>query len=70
MVDEQIIRKIRKTYILDVICNKFYLGEVQEEALGQCTEQGISAPRKEVLSLYQQSAQEKKTSWVVEKMSF
>ena len=53
MVDEQIIRKIRKTYILDVICNKFYLGEVQEEALGQCTEQGISAPRKEVLSLYQ-----------------
>ena len=41
----------RKTYILDVICNRFYFGEVQEETLGQCSEQGISVaqhPEKKV----------------------
>ena len=31
----------RKTYILDVIGNKFYFGEVQEEILVQCSGQGI-----------------------------
>ena len=58
----------RKTYILDVICNRFYFGEVQEDVLGQCSEQGILAPRKESLSVYQWSAPEKKTSRVVEEM--
>ena len=38
-------------YILDVICNKFYFGEVQEDVPGQCSGQGISAPRKEGLSI-------------------
>ena len=41
----------RKTYILAVICNRFYFGEVQAGALGQCSEQGISAvqhPEKKV----------------------
>ena len=43
----------RKAYILDVICNRFYLGEVQEDVIGQCTGQGISEPRAEGLSVYQ-----------------
>ena len=55
-------------YILDVICNRFYFGEVQEEVLVQCTEQGISAPRIEDLSYYQQSASERETSRVVEEI--
>ena len=55
-------------YILDVICNRFYFGEVQEEVLVQCTEQGISAPRTEDLSYYQQSASERETSRVVEEI--
>ena len=50
----------RKAYILDVICNRFYFGEVQEEVLGQCSGQGISAPREEGLSVYQWSDPEKK----------
>ena len=50
----------KKTYILDVICNRFYIGEVQEEVLGQCSGQGISAPRGEGLSVYQWSVPEKK----------
>ena len=37
---------MRKTCILDVICNRFYFGEVQEEVLGQCSGQGILLPRK------------------------
>ena len=49
----------RKTYILDVVYNIFYFGEVQEEALGQCIRQGISAPIKEGLSVYQWSVPEK-----------
>ena len=50
----------RKTYILDVICNRFYFEEVQEEVLGQRIEQGISAPWEECLSAYQWSVPEKK----------
>ena len=53
---------------MDVTCNRFYFGEVQEEVLGQCSGQGISAPRKEGLSVYQWSVSEKKTSRVVEEM--
>ena len=33
----------------------FYFGEIQEEVLGQCSGQSISAPRKEGLSIYQWS---------------
>ena len=40
----------RKTYILDVICNRCYCGNVQEEVLGQCCEQGISISRTEGVS--------------------
>ena len=58
----------RKTYILDVIYNRFYFGEVQENVLRQCSGQGVSAPRKEGLSVYQWSVPEKKTSRVVEEM--
>ena len=50
----------KKTYILVVICNKFYFGEVQEEV--QASSVGrvyISAPRKEGLSVYQWSLSEK-----------
>ena len=50
----------KKTYILDVICNIFYFGEVQEEVLGQCSGQGISVPREESLFVYQWSVSEKK----------
>ena len=57
-------------YILDVICNRFYFEDVQEEVLGQFSGQGISAPRKESLSVHQRSVPEKKTSRVVEKMPF
>ena len=49
----------RKTYVLDVICNRLYFGEVQEEVLGQCNGQGISAPRAEGLPFYQWSVPEK-----------
>ena len=50
------MRNRRKTYILDVLCNKFYFGEVQEEVLGQCSGQdSITANRREVLSVYQWS---------------
>ena len=54
-------------YILDVIWNRFYFQEVQKEVLGQCSEQGISVPRKEGLSVYKWSISEK-TSRVVEEM--
>ena len=37
----------RTVYVLDVICNRFYFEEVQEEVIGQCTGQGISAPTTE-----------------------
>ena len=56
-------------YILDVICKKIYFGEVKQEVLGQCSRQGISAPRKEGLSVYQWSVTEEKTSRVVVEMS-
>ena len=47
-------------YILDVICNKFYFGEVQEKVLGQCSGQGyISAPRTEGPSVYPRAVLEK-----------
>ena len=47
-------------YILDVICNRFYFGEIQEEVIGQWSGQGISAPRPEGLSIYRWSLPEKK----------
>ena len=58
----------RKTYILDVICNRFYFGEVQEEVLGQCSEQGISAPKEEGLSAYLWSVSQKKQAWWLKKL--
>ena len=48
----------RNTYILDVICNRFYFGEVQE-VLGQFSEQDILATRKEGLFVFQWSVPEK-----------
>ena len=42
----------RKIYILDAICHIFYFEEVQKEILGQCSRQGILAPRIG-LSVYQ-----------------
>ena len=53
-------------YILDVICNRFYFGEV----LGQYSGQGILAPRREGLCVYQLSVPEKKASRVVEEIHF
>ena len=50
----------RKAYILDEVCNRFYFEEVQEEVLGHCSGQGISAPRTEGLSAYYWSGPEKK----------
>ena len=49
----------RKAYILDVICSRFYFGEVQEEVLGQCTGQDIPAPRTEGVPVLSISAPEK-----------
>ena len=60
MQTSKLLGKRRKTYILNVICNRYYFGEVQEEVLGQCSRQGISAPSKEGLSVYQWSVSEKK----------
>ena len=37
----KLLGKRRKTYVLDVICNKFYFGEVQKKDLGHCSGQGI-----------------------------
>ena len=60
----------RKTYILDVICNKFYFGQVQKNVLGLCSGQSIySAPRTKGPSVYQWSVPEK-TSRVVEEVPF
>ena len=50
----------KKAYILDVIRNRFYFGEVQEEVLGRCSGQDISAPRKKGVSVYQWFVPEKK----------
>ena len=50
---------------MDVICNKSYFGEVQEEFLGQCSGQGISALRIEGLTVYQLSVpEEKQAGWL------
>ena len=56
----------RKMYILDVICDRFYFGEVQEEVLGQCGGQGILAIRKEGYLSINGLFQEKETSMEVE----
>ena len=45
-------------YIMDVICNRCYFGEVQEDVLGKYFGQGISIPRTEALSFYQWSVPE------------
>ena len=42
----------KKTYILDVICNRFYCGEVHEEVPSQYSWKGVLAPRKRGLSVY------------------
>ena len=46
--------------------NRFYFGKGQEEVLGQLSEQGISAPTTEGLSVYQWSVLEKKNMMVEE----
>ena len=58
------MRNRRKAYIFDVICNRFYFGEVQEEVLDLCSGQYTSEPRAEGLSIYQWSVPEKKTGWL------
>ena len=60
MQTSKLLENRKKTYILDVICNRFYSEEVQEQVLSQCSGQGISAPRTEGLSVYQWSVPEKK----------
>ena len=60
MQTSKLLANRRKVYILDVICNRLYFGEIQEEVLGQCTGQGISEARVESLSVYQRSVPEKK----------
>ena len=70
VADDQIIGKQEKdVYILDVICNRFYFVEVQEEVIGYCSEKGILRPRTEGLSVYQWPVSEKKSSREVEEMS-
>ena len=64
----KLLGKRRKTYILDVICNRFYFGEVQKEVLGKCSGQGISVTREEVCLSISGLFQKKKTSRVVEEM--
>ena len=55
----------RKNHISDVICNRFCFWEVQEEVLGHCSGQSISAPRTEGLSFYQWSVpvKNKQSGW-------
>ena len=52
MQSSKLLESRRKTYILDVICNIFYFGEVQEEVLGQCSGQGISAAQHPEKKMY------------------
>ena len=62
----------RKTCILDVMCNRFYFGRVQEKVLGHCSAVGrvyISALRTEGPLVYQWSVQGK-TSRAGEEMPF
>ena len=59
MQTSKLLRNRRKAYILDVICNRFYFGEVQEAVPGQSSGQGILEPRKEGLCVYQWSVTEK-----------
>ena len=47
----KLLRNRRKTYILCVIYNRFYFGEVKEEVFGKCSRQGISEPRTDFLSI-------------------
>ena len=56
----RLLRNRRKTYILDVIWNRFYFRDVQEEVLAQWRGEGISAPREKGLFVYLLSVPEKK----------
>ena len=56
--------RTRTAHVLEVVCNRFYFGEIQEEVIGQCTGQAISAPRTEGLSAYPWPSLEKKASWL------
>ena len=38
------MKRQKKMYIFDVICDRFYFGEVHEEVLGQCSRQKVLAP--------------------------
>ena len=55
-------------YILNAICNRFYFEEVQEEVLGQCSVEGILAPRKKKVYLSISGLFQLKTSRVVEEI--
>ena len=48
MQTSKLLGNRRKTYILDVICNIFYFGEVQEVVLGQYNGQSILAPKRKI----------------------
>ena len=58
----------RNTYILDVICNRFYFGEVQEEVLVCAVGRVSQHPEKKVYLSISGLFQKKKTSRVVEEM--
>ena len=56
----QLLGKRRKTYILDVICNRYYFGEVQEEVLGQCSQLPVKKVYLSISGLFQK----KKAGWL------
>ena len=51
----------RKMYILDITCSRFCFRKIQEEFLGQCSRQGIPAPRTEGLFV---CSRKKQTGWL------
>ena len=55
-------------YILDVICNRFYFGEVQEDVLGQYNGQVSQHLEQKVHLSISGLLQKKKTNKVVEEM--
>ena len=64
MEKSKLLENTRTAHVFEVVCNRFYFGEIQEEVIGQCTGQAISAPRTEGLSAYPWPSLEKKTSWL------
>ena len=70
MQTSKLLGNRRRTYILDVICNKFYFGDVQEEVLVHCSGQGIYLSTYNRRFIYQWSVPVKKQAGWLKKCLF